>query len=285
MTDLQLLAAFVAVAETGSFTKAASRLGVTTATVSRSLARLEEELGVELVHRTTRSVAVSSAGAALLERAAPHVAGLREAVAALPEREAEPAGVLRLSAPYALGVVLLADVIGQYTACYPRVRVEADFTNRNVDIVAEGFDLAIRPDSGAPDSTVITRRLLTRDLLRFYASPAYLERRGTPDAVGASGHTWVVFTGVGQVLEGLPSEPTILANDFVFLREAVRAGVGVAILPKFLADPLVRSGEVVRVLPQIELAVGGLVMLYPTRGAVPAKVTAFRDLLVAAFST
>lgn len=284
--DLQLLAAFVAIAETSSFTKAAQRLNVTPATVSRSLARLEDALGVELIHRTTRSVSVSSAGAELLERAGPHVAALTRVVRDLPDRMPEPAGTLRLTAPYALSLVLLGDVIARYTAMYPRVRIEADFTNRNVDLVAEGFDLAIRGDAGQmPDSTVITRRVLTRDLMRLYASPAYLARRGEPRQVGSADHTWIGFaSGRGSVVEGWPEEPTIVANDFMFLREVTRSGAGVGFLPWFIADPLVKSAELVQVLPEVELHGGSLVLLYPTRGTVPAKVSAFRDLLLAAVS-
>ncbi|HLV66391.1 MAG TPA: LysR family transcriptional regulator, partial [Polyangiaceae bacterium] len=142
--DLRLLAIFVAVADASSFSRAAEKLGVTTATVSRGIARLEEAAGARLFHRSSRNVALSTAGAALYERAAPHVSALRDAVSELPERGPEPSGALRLTAPYELGITLLGELLARYTLRYPKVRVEADFSHRNVDLVAEGFDLAVR---------------------------------------------------------------------------------------------------------------------------------------------
>jgi DNA-binding transcriptional LysR family regulator len=284
--DIALVSTLVAVGETASFSAAAKRLGVATATVSRSIARLEELLETQLVHRTTRRVSLSTAGQALFERAASHVRGVRAALEHLPERQQEPAGTLRLTAPNDLGVTLLADVIARYVALYPQVRVEVDLSNRRVDLVAEGFDLALRATaSDERDSSLIMRRVIPGDA-RFYASPTYLARRGMPRTVGAREHDWILFPAVAKVIK-LPAgcQPRILGNDVLFVREAVRAGAGVGFLPTFVADPLVTTGALVPVLPRARYKKGGIVMLYPSRRQVPRKLTAFRDVLIAALNT
>ncbi len=279
--DLGLFSAFVAVGEAGSFSGAAKQLGVTTATISRSIARLEAEVGTQLLHRTTRHVSLSTAGEALFERAALHVRGLASAISDLPEREEEPAGVLRLTAPYELGSILLGDLIARFVQRYPRVRVEADLSNRVVDLVAEGYDLALRPDVGKrQDSSLIARRIL-RGELRFYAAPSYLARRGTPRAIGSEQHEWLVFAPFQKRIAPLAKlQPRVLANDLLFLRALAKAGAGIATLPTLAADALVASGDLQVVLPSEVLPTGSLSMVYPAAGPVPRKVIAFRDHLL-----
>jgi DNA-binding transcriptional LysR family regulator len=280
--DLGLLSLFVEVADASSFSRAARKLGTTTATVSRGIAKLEELLRTELVHRTTRSVSLSTAGAALYERAAPHVRALRGAATELPERQEEPAGTLRITAPYDFGVTLLGELIARFSTRYPKVRIEADFTTRQVDLVAEGFDLAIRGGAGKQrDSSLTVRRLVNVGMLYFYASPTYVARRGSPRSVGSPDHEWLIAAPMRRLLD-LPQgfEARVVANDFLFLREAARAGAGVAVLPAFIAEPHVAAGALVRVLPSGAVRAGGLVLLYPSSGHPARKVVAFRDFLV-----
>lgn len=275
---------FVVVAETLSFSESARRLGTATATVSRGISALEEAVGTELIHRTTRDVSLSTAGATLYERVAPHVRGLQAAVRGLPERQEDPAGSLRISAPYAFGATLLGPIVARFMALYPDVQVEADFTNRNVDIVAGGFDLAIRADVGAQrDSSLTVRRVVQHGWLHYYASPSYVTRRGSPRALGAAGHDWLVSNfALQRRLPDLPKsfKPRIVANDFLFLCNAARAHAGIAMLPAFIAGPHISTGELVRVLGTARLRAGGLVLLYPSSGQLARKVVAFRDLLV-----
>jgi DNA-binding transcriptional LysR family regulator len=280
--DLALVTAFVAVGESASFSAASKKLGVATATISRDVAKLEELVGTELIHRTTRRVSLSTAGQALFERAASHVRAVQAALKNLPERQEEPAGVLRLTAPFDLGVTLLGDVVARFVALYPQVRVDLDLSNRNVDIVAEGFDLALRgAQDKQRDSSLTIRRLINAEL-RCYASPSYLARRGSPRAVGASEHDWLLFGAMRKQLNLPPdSQPRIVGNDFLFLREATRAGAGIGVLPTFIADPLVGSGNLTPVLPSVRIKAGALVLLHPATGPVARKVTAFRDLLLA----
>lgn len=279
-TTIDLVAVLVAVGETASFSAAARRLGVTTGTVSRSIARLEAQAGAQLVHRTTRHVSLSTAGQALFERAASHVRGIESALKNLPERQQEPAGTLRLTAPPDVGVTVLPDVIARYVGLYPQVRVDVDLSNRRVDLVAEGFDLALRANAGKQrDSSLVMRRLMVADI-RCYASPAYLARRGQPREIGAPDHDWIAVTQISKAMK-LGFAPRILGNDVLFVRDATCAGAGIGILPAFVADPLIAAGRLVPVLPRVRLASGSIVLYHPP-GPMPRKVTAFRDVLLAA---
>ncbi|WNG38824.1 LysR family transcriptional regulator [Archangium violaceum] len=281
--DLNLLGLFVAVAETGSFSEAARKLGLPKSSVSRGVASLEASVGAQLLHRTTRHVSLSTAGAALYERAAPLLASLREAVGTLPEREEAPSGKLRITAPNDMGATFLPEVIARFTARYPSVSVDCRLTNLNVDLVAEGFDLALRA-SGAKlaDSSLMVRRLGAIDV-QLFASPTYLARRGTPRTPeDLAHHDFVAFRGLKYLSElGLSEKNArVLADDMLFMRETVKAGVGIASLPTFLAQADVTSGQLVRVLPRYTQRSTTFVLLYPRTQHVPRKVSAFRDFLL-----
>ncbi|MDF3067453.1 MAG: Transcriptional regulator, LysR family [Polyangiaceae bacterium] len=285
--DLDLLSVFVEVASQASFSKAARTLGTTTATVSRNIGKLEEEVGSELLHRSTRQVSLSTAGAALFERAAPHVRALRSAARELPEQHEEPAGLLKIATLSDLGITLLGELIARFTLRYPKVRVQVELSSRRVDLVAEGFDLALRGSSGNErDSSLTVRRLIKHARINVYASPSYVARRGSPRALGSPEHDWLVSDPLLRVV-ALPKnvQPRLRANEFSLLREAARAGAGLALMPALMAEPLLQTGELVRVLPQWTISVGSLILLYPSSRRPPRKVTAFRDFLVAAFES
>jgi DNA-binding transcriptional LysR family regulator len=275
---LDLLQAFVAVAETSSFSTAADRLGTSKATISRAIARLEDRVGAELVHRTTRQVALSTAGTALYERVAPHLTALRNSMCSLPELEEAPSGELRITAPIDVGATLLPEVVARFALRYPAVRVDAYITNRMVDLVGEGFDLAIRAAGPKLKDSSMTVRQLAAVEARLFASPTYVARRGQPREVGDAAHDWVLFRK--NILEMPLRQARIVCDDFFFLRETLRAGAGIGPLPTFLAEPLVASGELVRALPSFHTGGGNFVMLYPAVRKVARKVTAFRDVLV-----
>jgi DNA-binding transcriptional LysR family regulator len=280
--DFNLLALFVAVAETSSFSKAARQLGLPKSTLSRGIARLEELVGAELLHRTTRHVSLSTAGAALYERTAPLLVELRRAVGTLPESEEQPSGELRITAPIDVGVMILSDVIARFTLRFPSVRVDVRLTNRQVDLVAEGFDLAIRGSvEQLRDSSLVVRHLSPVEI-QLFAAPTYLARRGTPHTLGDPDHDWVLFRHPSlQRLAGARDvKPRVSCDDFAFAREALRAGAGVGWLPTFVAEPLVAAGELARVLPSQRHRFGALALLHPPGKHLPRKVTAFRDLLL-----
>ncbi|HET8538912.1 MAG TPA: LysR substrate-binding domain-containing protein [Anaeromyxobacter sp.] len=284
--DLNNVVVFEAVARTGSFSAAAKELGIPKSSASRAIARLENELKVQLLFRTTRKVSPSEAGTALYDRMTPLLRSMKSALSGLPERGEAPSGTLKVTAPVDLGVLFLAEVLARYAARYPAVTVDLHLTGRVVDLVGEGFDVALRVASKLEDSSLVVRRAAPV-LFQLFASPVYLARRGTPrTADELDEHDWVVFRGGPQKLRVAPvraaSEraPRILCDDLLFVRDAVRAGVGIGLLPTFVAEPDVIAGALVRIVPKFERPAGSLYIVTPSAKHVPGKVAAFRELVL-----
>ncbi len=283
-TDLNLLALFVAVADANSFSEAARRLGLPKSTVSRGVAQLEASLDTRLLHRTTRQASLTTAGTVLYERTAPLLSSLREAVGTLPEREETPSGDLRITVSADMAATFMPEVMSRFLLRYPSVRLDVLVTNRVVDIVSEGVDLALRvAGRKLTDSSLIIRRLTPIDV-GLFASPLYLARKGTPrSAEDLAGHEWVRFRGLPLPveLEHTASAPgRLLGDDMLFLREMVRCGMGIGWLPTFLTHGLIASGELVRVVPGLVWSSSSLALVYARAQHVPRKVTAFRDFLL-----
>jgi DNA-binding transcriptional LysR family regulator len=286
--DLDLLALFVAVAQTESFSGAARRLGVPKSSVSRGIAALEKSLGLTLLHRTTRRVSLSTAGTALLERVAPLLGELERSVIDLPDLEAQPSGKLRITAPVDFGATVLADVVARFVCRFPAVEVDLAITNQTIDLIADGFDMAVRIASRPlGDSALVARRLGTLSV-QLFAAPSYLARRGTPRSPrDLDAHDWVIFRGLRSVkLDGPGGVVTVTphgrvsVDDAFFTREAVRSGAGIAALPTFLAEADVASGQLTRVVPRWTARSGALWLLWPGSRHLPRKAAAFRDFLV-----
>jgi DNA-binding transcriptional LysR family regulator len=286
--DLNLLDVFEAVARARSFSGGARELGIPKSSASRGIARLEADLGVQLLLRTTRQVSLTAAGTALYDRIAPLLGSVKAALGELPEREEEPAGELRVTAPVDLGVLFLAEVVTRYTTRYPAVSVELHLTNRVVDLVRERFDVALRVAPRLRDSTLVVRKAAPI-VLQLFASPLYLAHRGAPRSEeDLAEHDWVTFrTGPQRLRAGAPEEvlgvtprSRIVCDDLLFVRDAVRAGAGVALLPTFVAEPEVISGRLARILPRFERITGYLHIVAPAMKHVPRKVLAFRELVL-----
>jgi DNA-binding transcriptional LysR family regulator len=278
--DLTALRVFASVAEAASFSAAAAKLGLSPSRVSRAVAGLEAALGVQLLHRTTRHVALSTAGAALYERVAPQLAALADAIAALPEREEEPSGELRITAPVDVAALFLSELVTRFTARHPGITVDVHVTNRRVDLVAQGFDVALRAGgSRLEDSSLVARKASSLGM-GVFASPAYLARAGVPRSLDdLAAHDWIVFRGHGST-PGVRARGRVLCDDMLFAREAARAGGGMAWLPLFMAAPYVAAGGLTRVLPRLASRPGSLWIVHPAAKHVPRKVTAFRDLVL-----
>lgn len=281
--DLQLLAVFAAVAEHASFSKAALKLGVAKGTVSRSIAQLESSLGVELLHRTTHTVALSTAGAELFDRTRGHLAGLRAAVRGLPERDDAPSGLLRMTAPPDFGAIVLPSVLAAFARRFADVRFDVRLSSAQVDLVKEGYDLAIRVTTGRMSDSSLTARRVGRGVAGMYAAPTYLARRGRPRQLGDEQHTWVMHSVALRLLGLEPERAQFLVDDFLLARALLEDGVGVGMLPSFVAQRSVREGLLEEVaIAGVTLSSGALVMVYPSQRRPPKKVSAFRDFMVEA---
>jgi DNA-binding transcriptional LysR family regulator len=291
--DLNLLEIFVAVADTGSFSAAARRLGVPKSSVSRGVASLEKALKLRLLHRTTRHVSTSTAGAALRERVAPLLGSLAKAVCALPELEEAPAGHLRLTTTLDLGASVLAEIVASFVQRFPSITVEMKLTNAVVDIVAEGFDAAFRISARPLRDSSLAARKIGPLSGHLYAAPTYLARRGTPRTpADLAEHDWVGFrAGEPLVLEGpgekiVPPRPHVTCDEMTFAREVIKGGAGIGVVPDYLVEDDVAAGRLARVLGRWSLGSSGSVWLVtPSAENAPRKLTAFRDFAIEAFKS
>jgi DNA-binding transcriptional LysR family regulator len=286
--DLNRIAAFVRVVEAGSFTAAAQTLKVPTSSVSRAVARLEEDLGVRLLNRTTRSLHLTDGGQSFFGRMQAVMTETEEATRALAGLATEPRGRVRLTAPPDLGMQGLPPLIARAIERYPGLVIELLLTSRRVDLVEEGFDLAIR-GGRLEDSSLVARKIASTDL-GIFAAPAYLARRGRPRALGDLARhdclTYGTRSGSGSWrLTGPRGEESVAVSgpvaceDMSFLRQMVLAGTGLALLPAQSLNAEVEAGRLVRVLPRYGLQGGGLYLVWPSRQLVPARVVAVRELL------
>lgn len=284
--DLNRLSLFIAVAQGTSFAAVAKKLELRRSSVSRGVAALERSLGVQLFSRTTRRVALTTAGTALYAKLAPQLIALQESLGSLPESEEQPSGELRLTAPNDIGTFVLPGILAGFSMRYPAVHVDIRLTNRKVDLVAEGFDAAIRASTGKlADSTLIARRLSELEM-HVFAAPSYLARAGalrTP--ADAAEHQWVMFrdSKLPAPLLKPKHRPSIVGDDILFVREAVSSGMGLGMLPTVTVREHIAAGKITRVLPRLSFQLGAIYLMYPKAPRVPRKVTALRDHLVEHF--
>lgn len=295
MAHLQHLVSFVQTAEHGSFSAAARVLGLTPAGVSKNVASLESDLGVRLFHRSTRRLALTESGERFLQRVNGPLASLQGALAGTGDRNEEPAGTLKISMGHAFGRNFLVPLLEDFLARYPAVLPDWHFDNRRVDIVGEGFDAAI---GGGFDLTngVVARELAPVHIVAV-ASPAYMAGRALPcrpDDLESFDGIMRRSSPTGRVRpwtlrsrrtdeQPVPCRPRLIFSDPEAISLAARMGLGVALLPMPFAFALIRSGELVRLLPGWYSDAGPLSLYYPSRRLVPAKTRVFVDFVVERF--
>lgn len=284
---LELLAAFVAVADSGSFTEAAKRLGRDASVVSRRVSQLEEELGVSLFSRTTRRVVLTEVGARYYRRVQGLLEELSSASREASDIAASPQGLLRVSVPVTFGRQWIAPLLPRFIASHPHIRLDVRFSDRFVDVVAEGFDVAIRVGR-IRDSSLTARKIASyRNLL--VAAPAYLQAHGKPRTPeDLKKHTCIGFTGyagwpdwslskVGKRKTIRPRGPLAADNSEVVLSVAI-AGAGITFTSDWLAGPALREGKLREVLPGWGgKGEGGVYAVLPPGRLVPAKTRLFVD--------
>jgi DNA-binding transcriptional LysR family regulator len=294
MDKFAALRAFVAVIEAGSFVKGAEAIGQSKAGVSRYVGELEAQLGVRLLHRTTRKLSLTEEGEVFHLRCKELLDQLAEAEAEITAHSGSAVGQLKVNVPVTFGQLHLAPLWPAFMARHPKVALDVTLADRFVDLVEEGYDLAVRI-ARLPSSSLISRRLASTRLM-LCASRTYLRRRGAPahpselaahDAVSYSllsmGENWEFEGPDGPVVTHV--KPRLRTNSGETCCAAAVRHQGIVLQPSFLVAPWLQSGELVEVLPQFRSIELGIYAVYPSRRHVTAKVRLMIDFLAAAFRT
>jgi DNA-binding transcriptional LysR family regulator len=278
---------FVAAVDAHNFTAAARRLSLSKQFVSRRVMALEEALGVPLLVRNTRKLAVTELGQEFYERARRILGEVEEAEQAMSLRRAGPRGLLRVSAPMSFGMMHLSPLVADFLREHGDVRFDMELSDRTVDVVGEGFDMAVRIGV-LPDSTLIAQKLVDVNLVAC-CSPGYLRRRGAPatpaDLVRHScllyGHGGVVTWdfAVDGALKGFEVHGPLRANNGDLIRDAAVAGLGIVRLPDFIVADALRSGQLVTVLDDFLPSATGVYAVYPQHRQSSLTIRAFVDFL------
>ncbi len=288
MDKFQEMRVFSAVVEASSFVAAADNLGMSKAAVSRNVSELEQRLGVRLMHRTTRKLSLTPEGEVFLVRCRDILANIESSEAEISTRSVTASGLLKVSLPVSFGIRHLAPLWSEFLADHPQVTLDVQLADRVIDLVDEGFDLAVRI-ARLPDSSLISRQLTSTRLV-LCAAPSYLKRRGTPahpselaqhDVLGyslmAMGDQWQ-FTGPeGPVC--VKVRPRMWTNNGDSCVAAALQGSGIQLQPTFLIDEELASGQLVEILPQFRSVELGIYAIYPSRKFVLPKVRAMVEFL------
>lgn len=288
MPDLNTLVVFASVVEANSFSKAARKLKMPTATVSRRIAELEKELGARLLERSTRSLRLTDFGAEVLEYAQRSADVAAEVANIATDHAASTSGTLRLAAPPSISDSLLAPLIRGFQATYPEIRIQILITERVLDLVADGVDLTFRVGH-LEDSSVVARRVLTYRH-QLVASPAYLSRVGAPKtpedllshrlltfSFWKPTFVWNLYQLNGKGQRTLEFQPYLSMNEYIGVASALVAGTGIGELPPIVQPDLVRTGKLVEVLPRWRFRNFHLSMVHLGNRYIPRPVRLFKE--------
>ncbi|MGE0331090.1 MAG: LysR family transcriptional regulator [Ramlibacter sp.] len=293
MDKFQEMRVFAGVADAGSFVGAADVLGMSKAAVSRHVSDLEQRLGVRLMQRTTRKLSLTPEGEVFLSRCRDILASIEESEAELSTRAASASGLLKVSVPVSFGTRHLAPLWSEFLAAHPRLTLDVHLADRVVDLVDEGFDLAVRI-ARLPDSSLVSRKLASTRLV-LCAAPSYLRRRGTPrhpddlaahDVIGysllATPGQWLLQGPDGPVT--VKTKPRLWTNNGDTSVAAAVRGAGIDLQPTFLIADELADGRLVEVLPAWQAMALGIYAVYPSRKFVLPKVRALVNFLAGAFA-
>ncbi len=289
MDKLTSMAVFAQVVESQSFSKAAERMGLSKSAVSKHVGSLEDRLGVVLLNRTTRRLSLTGPGASFYEHCVRLVADAEEAERAVTQFQVEPKGVIKVNAPIDFGRQHIAPFLAEFLVRYPLLTLDLTLNDRVIDLVEEGYDLAIRVGR-LVDSSLIARRLAPVQAI-LAASPAYLQQHGVPqEPADLARHNCLIYTYMpnpevwtlqqpGGTSVSVAVKSTLRSNNGGLLREAAVAGVGIARSPDFMIADDLRAGRVVPLFCGWYQSVGAVHAVYPQNRFVPAKVRALVDFL------
>jgi DNA-binding transcriptional LysR family regulator len=295
METLANLESFVRSAESGGFSPAARRLGLTPAAVSRNVAMLERNLGVRLFHRSTRKLTLTEAGERFLQNIGANLESLQAAIAEAATGHGEPAGILKVSVSLSFGLEYILPLLPEFLARHPRVRPDWHFENRQIDLIAEGYDVAI--GGGFELTPGIVSRVLAPLHVIAVASPGYMKKRNPPtDPSDLAALEGIVlrFSRTGRLRQRIMRDvtgmempatlaETIVVNDAAAMVRAASLGLGIALISVPDALPHIESGALVRLLPRWYADLGPISLYYASRTLVPAKTRVFVDFVTEAF--
>ena len=294
MDRFTALRVFRHVAELGSFTEASRKLGLSPPAVSKNVAELEAHLGVRLINRTTRRMALTEEGRIYLDHIARGLDALMEADTALSHVNASPSGTLRVSAPMTTALVRFSEAIPEFLSRYPQLKLDLHLDDRRVDIVREGFDLAIRGSSNLEDSSLIARKLGIMPHV-LCAAPAYFKRHGKPQTpselkgldhvrflFGANVDTWEFKKS--EHIERIVVEARYSVTSSLAVRDALRGGLGVSLIPLPYVEKYLRAGRLQSALDDWTTAQITHYAVYPSRQHLAPKLRVFLDFLIQQFS-
>ncbi len=292
MDKLQAMQLFTHVVDSGSFTAGATQMGISRALASKLIQTLEDQLGVRLLNRTTRRVSLTDPGKNYYARVSQVLDALAEAEAEAAELQVEPRGRLRVSVPISFAVKHLAPALADFQRMFPRVELELGLNDRLVDLVDEGFDMAVRIGRLA-DSSLVARRIAQATMLAV-ASPGYLARHGTPShpdelaahnaliyTLTAKPEEWSFTQGPDTVTARIKG--SLFTNNGDYLAAAAIEGAGITMLPAFIVFEAIADGRLVEVLGDWPAPLLGIYALYPQTRALPAKTRVLMDFLVERF--
>jgi DNA-binding transcriptional LysR family regulator len=293
MDKFQEMQAFVAIVDKGSFVRAADTLNISKAAISRQVADLEQRLGIRLLNRTTRKLSLTDEGQLFYMRCTDLLNGLEEAESELSLRRGEPSGHLRVSAPVTFGISHLAPLWGKFLQQHPKISMEVSLSDRTVDLVEDGFDLAVRI-SRVPHPTFIARKLASTKMM-LCASPAYLKRHGTPKqphdiadhnvisyTYWSSKDEWE-FTHANGRVEVVKTRPRLHANSGDTCVAAALQDQGIVMQPDFLVYDALCKGKLKQLMKDYQTVELGIYAIYTSRRQLSLKLRSLIDFLVDSF--
>jgi len=294
MDRLTEMEAFATVVDQGGFTDAAKKMGISKSAVSKHVSALEARLGARLLNRTTRRVSPTEIGLAYYDRARRVLNDAGEADALVTSMQTAPSGLLRISVATDFGVSLLSPVLGDFLTEYPDITVNMVLNNRYVELISEGFDMAIR--IGELEDSTLRARKLTEATKRMIAAPTYFKRFGRPEKIDdlndhkllhysnqASGNVWKLTAPSGEKRQ-VRTAGWLTVNDGQSLLNAAISGLGIAYLPSFLYSEAMKAGLVQEAIPELPVEIMGIYAVYPPGRFTQPKVRAFIDFLAEQFA-
>jgi DNA-binding transcriptional LysR family regulator len=294
MDRLTEMEAFATVVDQGGFTDAARKMGISKSAVSKHVSALEARLGARLLNRTTRRVSPTEIGLAYYDRARRVLTDAGEADAMVSSMQSAPSGLLRISVATDFGVNHLSPVLGDFLQEFPDITVNMVLNNRYVELISEGFDMAIR--IGELEDSTLRARKLTETTQRMVGAPTYFERFGRPGKIddlndhkllhysnNSAGNVWKITAPSGEKRQ-IRTAGWLTVNDGQSLLNAAISGLGIAYLPSFLYAEAMKAGQVEEAIPELPVETLGIYAVYPPGRFTQPKVRAFIDFLVTAFA-